>query len=111
MTFPQYQDKYKESALFSPLDFQQYAKEQGRYPKHKAPEGVIFCYDKELFNLIKTRKVRKVEGFYDNFYLLTETKEKVGVIGNFGIGAPVVACIMEDLIAFGVQCFLSIGED
>ena len=32
----------------------------------------------------------------------------LGIIGNFGFGAPVVTTIMEELIALGVKRFLSI---
>ena len=37
------------------------------------------------------------------------TKGKVAIAGNFGIGAPVAGTILEELIAFGVKRFISIG--
>ena len=43
------------------------------------------------------------------FHLLRDTDGRVGICGGFGIGAPAVAAILEELIAFGTTCFVSIG--
>lgn len=59
--------------------------------------------------ILKNHKTKKVACFYGDTYLLSETNNQVAVIGNFGIGAPVVATILEELIAFGVKNFISVG--
>lgn len=95
--------------MFSPTDFLEYQREQGEDPKINPPKGVIICYDRKLLDLIKTDGIKGTRGFSGEFFLLGETDEQVGVIGNFGFGAPTVVTIMEGLIAFGVKNFLSIG--
>jgi len=59
--------------------------------------------------ILENHKTTKVEGFYGEMYLLDETNGKVAIIGKFGIGSPVVATLLEELIAFGVKKFISIG--
>jgi purine-nucleoside phosphorylase len=97
--------------MFTPKEFLNYQKKIGKYPKFKLPKGVIFCYSRRLLeHILKNHKTTKVEGFYGEFYLLNETKNQIGVLAKFGIGAPVVVTLMEELIAFGVKKFISIGE-
>ena len=111
MSFPNLKNKYKEEPLFTPKEFLEYKKKLKKHPKFKPPTGVIFCYSKRLLNfVIKNYKVKKADGFGGEFYLLKETNNEIGIIGNFGVGAPIVSTLMEEFIAFGVKRFLSIGE-
>jgi len=111
MSFPNLKNKYKEEPLFTPKEFLEYKKKLNKHPKFKPPIGVIFCYSKRLLNFaIKNYKVKKADGFGGEFYLLKETNNEIGIIGNFGVGAPIVSTLMEEFIAFGVKRFLSIGE-
>lgn len=41
-----------------------------------------------------------------DMYLIKRTRGRVGVLSNFGIGAPVVASLAEEMIAFGVKRFI-----
>jgi len=110
MPFPNFKNKYKEESFCTPQKFLEYQRNRGKCPKFEPPTGVIFCYNKRLLNLIiKNYKVKKVEGFGGEFYLLKETNNKIGIMGNFGIGAPIVVTVMEELIDFGVKKFVSIG--
>ncbi len=110
MSFPNFKNKHKEDALITPQKFLEYRKKLGKFSKFKPPKGVIFCYSNELLDyIIKNHEIRKVGGFYGEFYLLKETEDQIGVLGNFGFGAPVVVILMEELIAFGVKKFLSVG--
>jgi uridine phosphorylase len=59
--------------------------------------------------LIKQHPVKKFGGFLGDFFLLQATQNRIGVAGNFGIGAPAAAVLVEELAAFGVRRFLSIG--
>lgn len=97
--------------MFTPQEFLEYQRKQGKYPKFKAPQGVIFCYSRRLLKyILKNHKTTQVDGFYGELYLLNETNNRIGVIAKFGIGAPVVVALLEELIAFGVREFISIGE-
>lgn len=110
MGFPNFKDKYAKESMFTPDEFMAYQKKQGKYPKFKTPDGLIFCYQNSLLEfIIENHKTTKVEGFYGDMFLLDETNKKLAIIGKFGIGSPVVATVLEELIAFGVKKFISIG--
>lgn len=59
--------------------------------------------------ILENHKTTKVEGFNAEMYLLDKTKGKVAIIGKFGIGSPIAVSLLEELIAFGVKKFISIG--
>lgn len=110
MSFPNFKNKHSEDAVFNPKEFMDYRKKNGRGPKKKAPEGMIFCYQKKLMEyIIENHEVTLVDNFYGPVYLINETNGRVGIAGNFGIGSPVAATLLEELIAWGVKRFISIG--
>jgi len=110
MVFPNLKDKHSKDSMFTPCEYMAYQKKQGKYPKFKPPIGVIFCYERSLMeHILENHKTTKVEGFHRELYLLDETKGKVAVIGKFGIGSPAVVVLFEELIAFGVKKFISVG--
>lgn len=110
MEFPNLKNKYAEESMFTPQEFMAHQKRIGKYPKFKPPIGIIFCYRSSLMEyILKKHNTTKVEGFYSEMYLLNETAGKVAIIGKFGIGAPAVVVLLEELIAFGVKKFISIG--
>jgi uridine phosphorylase len=110
MGFPNLKDKHEKDSLFTPSEFMAYQKKHGKYPKFKTPEGIVFCYQRSLMEFIlENHKTTKVEGFKGEMYLLDETNGKIAIIGKFGIGSPVVVTLLEELIAFGVKKFISIG--
>ncbi|MFX1379934.1 MAG: nucleoside phosphorylase [Promethearchaeota archaeon] len=111
MSFPNYPDKFREKSFATAKDFWRYKKEIGRVPKIDPPKGVIICYSTTLFNYImENHPVKKVDYIFGgHFYILDDRNEKIGICGGFGIGAPMVAILLEDFNIFGVKLFLSIG--
>ena len=110
MGFPNLKDKHAKDSMFTPSEFMAYQKKQGKYPKFKPPLGMVFCYSIRLMEyVLEHHKTTKVEWFYGEMYLLNETSGKVAIIGKFGIGSPVVSTLLEEMIAFGVKKFISIG--
>lgn len=110
MGFPNLKNKHAKDPMFTPQEAIAYQKKRRKYPKFKPPTGAIFCYQCSLMeHILKNYKTTKVEGFYGEMYLLDETEGKIAVISKFGIGAPVVVTLLEELIAFGVKKFISIG--
>ena len=87
-----------------------YIKKVGRYPKFPPPEGMIFSYQKTLLDyVVQNHQTTKMETTFGEVYFLDETQKKVGIIGKLGIGAPGVSTALEELIAWGVKKFVSIG--
>jgi uridine phosphorylase len=111
MPFPNYSDKYHEKSFVTAIDFWKYKEKIGRVPNIEPPKGIIICYSPSLFNyIIENYLVKKVDYvFGDHFYILEENNEQIGICGGFGIGAPMVAILLEEFNAFGVKLFLSIG--
>jgi len=111
MAYPNFKSKYKENPLITADSYLDYLKKLGKFPKFKPPEGVILAYSRRLMDyVVEKYKPKKVEAFSGDFYLLRGKLSKVGVIGNFGIGAPKASINVEELISAGVKKFISIGE-
>ncbi|MFH0868767.1 MAG: nucleoside phosphorylase, partial [archaeon] len=109
MAFPNLKGKHLEDSIVTPQEFLTYLKSIGKYPKYKPPEAVIFIFSSKLFrHILKNLKPKEVEFSKTPFYLLENGK--VGIFAKFGIGAPITTTQMEELIAFGVKKFISIGE-
>lgn len=112
MAFPNLKGKHAHEAMVSPEETIAYAKRKRLCPRFKPPKSVIFCYQKRLLKrILKSHRTTKSEGafWFGELYLLDDTNGRVAVAANFGIGAPVVVTILEELIAWGVRRFVSIG--
>ena len=108
--FPNFQGKHDEAPLVTPEQYLEYMKSIGKFPTIRPPEGVILCYAPRLLShALNSHKMTKADGFLTKMHLLDETDGRIGIIGNFGIGSPVAVVILEELIAFGVKKFISIG--
>ena len=78
----------------------------------RSPASVIMLYQDELFaGVVGFQATTPLggQGIYRRAITLDATDGRVGVIGGFGIGAPVAAIVLEELLAIGVTRFLSIG--
>jgi uridine phosphorylase len=110
MPFPNFPDKYHYTPIINGKDFWKYKKEMGRYPEIVPPKGVIFTFQTKLMtHIINNYPVKKIEDVFGNFYILEQTQGNIGICGNFGIGAPIAAILLEELTAFGVKFFISVG--
>lgn len=81
---------------------------QAGFPRFPAPQGVILCLQPRLVEARK-RDLRRVGGFFGDFFLIKKTHGALGVAAKFGVGAPAAVALLEELAAFGVQRFISIG--
>jgi uridine phosphorylase len=59
--------------------------------------------------VLENHKTQACDGYFSKLYFLSETQNEIAIIGNFGIGSPIACAILEELIAFGVKKFISIG--
>ena len=110
MPFPNFAGKHREDAFFNPEEYVAYLRREGLLPEVTLPSGVILCYRRGLLRRIgELEPIERVRGLPAEFYLLGETGGAVGLCGGFGIGAPAVTAVVEELIALGVRRFVSIG--
>lgn len=108
MPFPNHPQKHRGDPLITPQKSAEYRRSDADHSKH--PQAVILCYSRKLMDYF-TEKYdgEKLEHYYGDLHVFADTEYTVGVLGDFGIGAPTTAMLMEELITDGVEMFLSIG--
>ncbi|MFW9943169.1 MAG: nucleoside phosphorylase [Candidatus Thorarchaeota archaeon] len=110
MPFPNYKDKFREDSLFRARDFWHYKKELKIYPDIDPPKGVIFTFQTKLIDyIINNYPLKKVAHVFHDFYIIEDHNCSIGITSNFGIGAPIAAILLEELAAFGIKNFISVG--
>lgn len=112
-SYPNFAGKHAEEAIFSPADFAAYLQRIGALDGYRPPEGVVLCYQRSLYN-----HVLRAEGLEAparraallRVLPLPSTGGRLGLLGQFGIGAPAAAAAVEDLAAMGTSAFVSVGS-
>jgi uridine phosphorylase len=102
--------KFGRPSIVSPEALAAHGMESGAYASVPPPTAAILCYHRGLAQqLLAGRAHVKVPGFFGDTYLLDETGGAVALVADFGIGAPVAAVMLEDLIALGCRRVVSMG--
>lgn len=110
MSVPQIPEKYDSKPIITPQQQNAYKADLTEGDQDDIPSGVILCYNEGLMEyLVETFEGAYRGSYYGDLYVFSDTSPAVGVMGNFGIGAPTAVMVMEELIADGVETFLSIG--
>jgi uridine phosphorylase len=105
---PQFGEKHQLSSLITPSKVLEHRRKYGRFPSSSAPKTVIFCYQNRfLKQALEKMAHRQCDGCFSKLFYLTDYPDVA--IGDFGMGGPAVAATMEELIAWGVQQFISMG--
>jgi uridine phosphorylase len=108
MSFPNLENKHLSDAFFSPNEYIEYIRKDGKLLDFVAPKGVIFIYNSALLQyIIDNEETIEIQGFFGKFYLLK--KHGIGVSGKAGIGPSGVSTVLEQLVALGTKKFISIG--
>jgi len=107
MPFPNFTDKYNGHPIMRPEDTLAMRRRFGNFPQGEPPHGLIFCLKNDLPHKLRWQiPVQKAGRILGDFYRIKSTRGRVGVLSNFGIGAPVVASLAEEMIAWGVKQFI-----
>jgi uridine phosphorylase len=103
--------KYRSRPFFNPSDFIGYIRAMGKIGERPAPEAVILSYQRSLFeHVCAEHRVSPGEGYFAHeLRYLDGEGGRVAIAGDFGVGAPAAAVMLEELIAFGARRFISIG--
>jgi uridine phosphorylase len=114
MSIPQVPSKLESEALFKPFEFLAYLKRVGIALSHRdAPDAVILSYQQSLADhVLQSYPCEKAKGYFGQhiYYIEDPTSKKtIAIAANFGVGAPAAAVMLEELIAWGVREFVSIG--
>jgi uridine phosphorylase len=109
MPFPNFEGKHAHDPLFSAHDFLAYLRASNLLPDIDAPASALLFYQPEAaHHVIGERRPPDVRLFAP-VHIITRGNGRAAVAGDFGVGAPVAALVMEHLIAWGVRRFFSIG--
>lgn len=74
------------------------------------PEMIIFCPQAALLRQAAKRwRGRRISGFFGDLFLLGKTKNRAAVVGQFGVGAPVVGVLAEEFAAWGAEKLILMG--
>ncbi len=104
MSYPIFPDKYKLPAMLTAEQMLEFRRKQGGLGGLTAPESVILCLYKGVMRRFRWRyPSRRVPGFLGDLYLVKRANGRVGVLGNFGIGAPALTNMAEEMIAWGAK--------
>ncbi len=102
MTYPIFPDKHKLEPMLTAEHMIEFRRKQGGLGDLPAPEGVVLCLYKGVMPRFAWKyPSRRVRSFLGDLYLLKRTGGKVGMVGNFGIGAPALTSLAEELMAWG----------
>jgi nucleoside phosphorylase len=111
-SYPNFAGKHAQEAMFTPADFAAYLRRAGALDSYQPPAGVVLCYQRSLYNHVLRAEGLKSparQGALHRLLLLPSTGGRVGLLGQFGIGAPAAAAALEELAAMGTGDFVSVG--
>jgi uridine phosphorylase len=103
MPFPSYVGKHAEDALVTPERFLEYRRSRGDL--EPAPRDIVLLFQDGLMaHVDRTWEVERAAGSN-----LRRLGDDLGILGGFGIGAPVAAIMAEEMIARGTQRIVIVG--
>ena len=108
-SYPNFAGKHAGQALFTAADFLAYLRQVGGIDDGEAPRGAVLCYQPSLYDHVLRAEGLKPPRRRDLPLALPSTGGKVGLLGQFGIGAPVATAVVEQLAALGITAVVSIG--
>lgn len=107
MPIPNVPEKHTSEPLIRAEDMLALKKRQGKFPSCAPPQGVIFCMRSDIPRRLRWQiPLKKVGRTLGDISLFRSTKGRVGVLTDFGIGAPALVAFAEEMIAWGVRRFV-----
>jgi uridine phosphorylase len=104
MSFPLYPDKHKLPALVTAERMIEFRRRQGGLKGVDAPPAAILCLYNGVIKFFGWKyPSRHIGAFQCDLYLLNKTARRVGVLGNFGMGAPALVALAEQMAAWGTR--------
>jgi uridine phosphorylase len=102
--------KYGDKAVIEPARVIQERKQIGLHPSCAVPAGAIMCYDTAFWQWVCAGPgYVEGDGWLKGAYLVPYKDFRILVLKVPGFGAPTAVMTLEELIAFGIKKFLSLG--
>ncbi len=107
MSYPILAEKYKLPPLLDAGQMIDFRRKHGGLRSLPAPRSVLICLYKGIFHRFAWRYPSwQVRGFLGDVFLTRATGGRVAVLGNFGIGAPAITGIADEMMAWGSERIL-----
>lgn len=104
MSVPLVPEKISEPAMLSPERMVAFRREHGGLRGVAPPDAVVVCLYTGVMRRLRWRHpFARIRGFLGDLYVVRDSPRRVAVIGNVGIGAPAIANLGEELIAWGAK--------
>jgi len=108
MSLPGDPSKYGKKAFIEPETFIEYVRSRHRLPKFEIPKDIIF-----FFIPTQLPRMPMLEGAQNKKFFNAKMdilkNGRIGVVSQFGFGAPALAIQLEMLIALGAKRFIGVG--
>ncbi len=102
MSYPILAEKYRLKPLLDADKMIEFRRRHGGLKDLPAPSTALICLYKGVFSRFSWKyPSRQVRGFLGDVYLPRITGGRVAVLGGFGIGAPAITGIAEEMMAWG----------
>jgi uridine phosphorylase len=110
MSIPNKARKYGDKAVIEPARVIQERKQIGLHPSCPVPDGAIICYDAAFWQWICAGSgYVECDGWLKGAYLVPYRDFRILVLKVPGFGGPTAVMTLEELIAFGIKKFVSLG--
>jgi uridine phosphorylase len=102
--------KYGDKAVIEPARVIKERKKIGLHPSCPVPAGAIMCYDTAFWQWVSEDPgYVEGDGWFKGAYLVPYNDSRILVLKVPGFGAPTAVITLEELIAFGIKKFVSLG--
>lgn len=110
MSYPGVEDKHRFEGIVHPREMLAHRRRGGRLPEIPPPRAAIVCLQRGLPERMRRRiRLRRLGRLMGDLYGVRSTQGRVVVLTDFGLGAPIVAAQVEELIALGATRIVSIA--
>lgn len=108
MSIPRFGDKYDAPPLMSAAD-----RLQNRFPDDESPtmpDTVVVTFQDYLYDSLTADATQELDVGTEVYSAAERTdRDDMAIVGEFGIGAPVLGIVLEELIAMDATRFLVVG--
>ena len=108
-SYPNFAGKHAGQAMFTAADFVAYMRQAGGLGDADVPGSAVLCYQRSLYAHVLRAEGLRPPRRGDLPVALPSTGGKVGLLGQFGIGAPAATAVLEQLAALGTSAVVSVG--
>jgi uridine phosphorylase len=113
MSYPKMRGKHLEAPIISQKEYLQYSRKIGRKPRFMPPSIILSYSSRMITQLQSIHKITAVPGIFETtatkLYSVGGTNNAVGILAEFGVGAPSTVMHMEELMAWGAKRFVILG--